>query len=301
MLVALGFALALLIVLLFGRGFWAIATSFGSKRKANIIPVKMIELQADRDRLRAEHAMMARKLELRLEEMKGRMTGQMAEVSRSRNRMQTLMEQLETSESNLADREREVMGLTAQVESYKSDIAKALTALNALAAEHSKKGLEINKLTKTISELQVDLREQSDLAARLKEEIKSSLRARATPIAAPTANGIGDRRIKKRISELTTIAAEMNESQIVKTENTNEPKVDLAPILSSSLDTDLGQDFDDIERRANALNRELKAIDNARDAKRDIPQLSLQPNKSTTKANIISLTQRIKAMQGDKS
>ena len=116
MLVALGFALALLMVLLFGRGFWAIATNFGARRKAKNIPIQMLELQADRDRLHAEHAIMARQLELRLEDIKARMTEQMAEVSRSRNRMQTLIEQLETSEATVANRDREIAGLMAQVE-----------------------------------------------------------------------------------------------------------------------------------------------------------------------------------------
>jgi hypothetical protein len=63
MLIGLGFALALVLVLLVGRGIWNMAMRLGARRHAKQIPTAMLELQADRDRLRAEHAMMSRKLE----------------------------------------------------------------------------------------------------------------------------------------------------------------------------------------------------------------------------------------------
>jgi myosin heavy subunit len=301
MLVALGFALALLVVLLFGRGFWALASNFGSRRKAKNVPVQMLELQADRDRLRAEHAIMARKLELRLEEIKARMTEQMAEVSRSRNRMQTLIEQLETSQVTVANRDGEIAGLKAQVETYQSDLETVSASLSNLSSDNNKKNLEITKLSQAVSEFKLELREKKKEAASLAEEAKANLRARTAAIAQPRETEIIDGNMQKRISELNSISLEMNETQRNDMHSSNEPVAKFMPFESSSLKSDLEYKIDDGESEANALNQELKAIDDALERKRSTLYPAPTPIKSPAKANIISLTQRIRALQSDKN
>ena len=87
MLVTLGFAVAALIALFLGRMIWSYALGLGKRRMQRSAPASMAELQADRDRLRAEYAMLARKLELRLDDLKTRLAEQTAEVSRNRNRI----------------------------------------------------------------------------------------------------------------------------------------------------------------------------------------------------------------------
>src|SRR5262249_23670962 len=95
MLLGLGFALAALISLFVGRGLWHYALRLGGLRTQRAAPSAMAELQADRDRLRAEYAMLSRKLELRLQDLKTRLAEQMAEVARSRNRIDTLISEVE--------------------------------------------------------------------------------------------------------------------------------------------------------------------------------------------------------------
>lgn len=299
MLVALGFALALLVVLLFGRGFWAIATSFGARRKVKNIPVEMLELQADRDRLRAEHAIMARKLELRLEEIKARMTEQMAEVSRSRNRMQTLIEQLETSEATVANRDGEIAALKAQVETYQSDLETVSASLSNLSSDNNKKNLEITKLNQAVSEFKLELREKKKEAAGLAEEAKSNLRVRTAAIAQSRETEITDGNMQKRISELNSISMEMNKTQLNNFQSSDQPVADIMPAAYSEVRPDSESEFIDAEREAQALTQELKSIDEARDRKRSSSYPAPTPVKPSAKANIISLTQRIKALQGD--
>ena len=299
MLVALGFALALLVVLLFGRGFWAVATSFGARRKVKNIPVEMLELQADRDRLRAEHAIMARKLELRLEEIKARMTEQMAEVSRSRNRVQTLIEQLESSEATVANRDGEIAGLKAQVETYQSELETVSASLKNLSSDNNKKNLEITKLSQAVSEFKLELREKKNEAARLAEEAKANLRARTAAIAQPRDSEIADGNMQKRISELNSISMEMNKTRRNNFQSSDQPAADIMPVANSEFKADAEIEFIDAEREAQALIQELKAIDEARDRKRSSSYPAPTPIKASAKANIISLTQRIKALQGD--
>ncbi len=304
MLVALGFALALLMVLLFGRGFWAIATSFGARRKVKNIPMEMLELQADRDRLRAEHAVMARKLELRLEEIKGRMTAQMAEVSRSRNRVQTSVEQLEASEATVAIRDSEITDLKAQVEAYKSDIETIKATLHTFTLDNNQKNLEIVRLSQSVAQLTQNLRDANITVVQPVADSTARLRARTAAIAQPIKPEIreaeiGEGGVQKRISQLASISMEMDETQHRDLQISTEPTLDTAPRENDQIKTELEYKFDNAEREVDTLDTELKAIDEALDRKRISPYPAPTPIKSSAKANIISLAQRIRSLQDE--
>ena len=86
----LGFAVAGLIALFLGRAAWRSGVRLGARRMARKVPGTVSELQTERDSMRAENAMMARKLEVRLGELKAKLAEQTAEVSRHRNRIEIL-------------------------------------------------------------------------------------------------------------------------------------------------------------------------------------------------------------------
>lgn len=298
MLVALGFVLALLLALLFGRGMWNVAIALGARRNAKNIPVQMLELQADRDRLRAEHAMMARKLELRLEDIKARMTEQMAEVSRSRNRVQSLIQQLETSEATLTIRDREVAALNSQVEAHKADLEAGASTLSQLTASNIGKDLEITKLTQSVSQLTLNLREKNGMVGRLNEELQSSLRINSMPPVIAQDPDKGELRIKRRIAELSSISAQMIDHQDGNVQNLNTPLMNMTQEVALSHQAMLSDKVADAEREAEAMTLELEALDSMLDRKPPPIYPAPTPIKPSAKANIISLTQRIKALQG---
>ena len=60
MLFALGFILAALIAMFLGRGLWNYGVKIGQRRMQKLSPLSITEVQADRDRLRAEYAPAAR-------------------------------------------------------------------------------------------------------------------------------------------------------------------------------------------------------------------------------------------------
>ena len=62
MLLILGFSIAAFLGLIAGRIAWKLAFRLGARHTQRNMPSNMIELQTDRDRMRAEHAMMAKKL-----------------------------------------------------------------------------------------------------------------------------------------------------------------------------------------------------------------------------------------------
>ena len=298
MLVALGFVLALLLALLFGRGMWNVAIALGARRNAKNIPVQMLELQADRDRLRAEHAMMARKLELRLEDIKARMTEQMAEVSRSRNRVQSLIQQLETSEATLTVRDREVAALNSQVEAHRADLEAGASTLSQLTASNIGKDLEITKLTQSVSQLTLNLREKNGMVGRLNEELQSSLRINSMPPVIAQDPDKGELRIKRRIAELSSISAQMIDHQDGNVQNLNTPLMNMTQEVALNHQAILSDKVADAEREAEAMTLELEALDSMLDRKPPPIYPAPTPIKPSAKANIISLTQRIKALQG---
>ena len=65
MYVALGFAAAALIALLLGRVVWTLAIGIGRRRAQRTAATPQVaQLQAERNQLRAEQAMLARKVEV---------------------------------------------------------------------------------------------------------------------------------------------------------------------------------------------------------------------------------------------
>ena len=118
LLIVLGFTLASLVALFMGRMIWTAAVKVGVRRMQRQVPSSLVGLQTERDRLRAEYAMLAQRLGARLEESKLRLAENMAEVSRHRNRIH----QMETSE---AARMAELRQLRTRVKELELSLADA--------------------------------------------------------------------------------------------------------------------------------------------------------------------------------
>ncbi|MGB7204401.1 MAG: hypothetical protein WBD37_02890 [Anderseniella sp.] len=123
MLVALGFVAALLVGLLLFRVVWSYALSLGKRRVEKRAPSAIAELKADRDRLKAEYAMQGRRLQLRLDDIKTRMTEQMAEASRNRNRIEQLAGEIRSRDELIAKKDSEITNLKSQTDALERELA----------------------------------------------------------------------------------------------------------------------------------------------------------------------------------
>ncbi|NNF78460.1 MAG: hypothetical protein HKN05_10570, partial [Rhizobiales bacterium] len=132
MLFALGFILAALIAMFLGRGLWNYGVKIGQRRMQKLSPLSITEVQADRDRLRAEYAVMTRKLELRLDDLKDRMAEQMAEVSRNKTRIEDLHAEIDERDQLLAERESESANLKAKFEPLETELAARTASIQQL-------------------------------------------------------------------------------------------------------------------------------------------------------------------------
>lgn len=205
LLIVLGFSLATVIGLFMGRLLWTAAVRVGARRMQRQVPSSLIGLQTERDRLRAEYAMLANRLGSRLEEAKLQLAEQTAEVSRHRNRLHDLEHgedgrkaELRQLKSRVTSLERALAESAAREEVLRRGLAEAEAKL--LKAK-KKKGYEpaprtpepapspagtdeaelrlrqrIDKLSKLAKQAEPDLEERLSQAERQTHDLEMELR-----------------------------------------------------------------------------------------------------------------------------
>jgi hypothetical protein len=103
MLLALGFLAASLLALLLASAFWSRAVRLTTARIKQSLPVSEQEIQADRDRLRAEYAIKVHKLETHLEQAKLARARQLVELNRRDASISTLETNIGALKSELEE------------------------------------------------------------------------------------------------------------------------------------------------------------------------------------------------------
>src|SRR3981189_188623 len=82
MYLAIGFLVSMLFGLMIVPLVHNRAVRLTTRRLEAVTPLSMAEIQADKDQLRAEFAMSTRRLEMSVEQMKAKTTGQLAEIGK---------------------------------------------------------------------------------------------------------------------------------------------------------------------------------------------------------------------------
>jgi SMC interacting uncharacterized protein involved in chromosome segregation len=206
MLVALGFAVAALIALFLGRFAWVFALGLGKQRMQRAAPTTIAELKSDRDRLRAEYAMLSRKLELRMTDLKTKLAEQMAEVSRNRNRIDHLISELRTRDKLLNERDNELQSLRIQLAPLETELTARTAAVQQLKEQLRSRDEEIQKLVLTLEKLRVELTERNRQIAAMKKEIADR---EATGAVLHPDSLTAQERLKKRIDDLTSLSRQI--------------------------------------------------------------------------------------------
>lgn len=225
MLVALGFAVAALIALFLGRIAWVFALSLGKKRMQRSTPTTIAELQSDRDRLRAEYAMLSRRLELRMSELKTKLAEQMAEVSRNRNRIDHLISELRARDKQLNERDTELQSLRVQLGPLEQELTARTASVQQLKEQLRSRDEEVQKLIHTLEKLRTELTERNRQIAAMKKDIAD--REATGALLHPDALS-AQARLKKRIEDLTSL------SQQIETQRRHlvHQKIELASLKS---------------------------------------------------------------------
>ena len=157
MYLSIGFLLACLISIAFMPLVHARATRLTVKRMEASIPMSMAEIQADRDRLRAQFAMAIRQLEISVGQLQAKTSSQAMEIGKKTaaiNRMRAELDsriaayiELEAREKALADQ------LHVSEEKYASEAATAKDLGRRLAIRES----EIDRMSRDFSNHQATI------------------------------------------------------------------------------------------------------------------------------------------------
>jgi chromosome segregation ATPase len=142
----LGFLTAGFVVLLIAPSVWRRAVSVTRQRVEAKLPMTLDEIRADKDSLRAEHAMALRKVEVQLKSAQEKLLTQAVELSRSREAQKAHV-------TDHADKDRTVSELEAARGSLREDIAKRDEQIKALAAQLVEAESMLEKRAQEIEEI----------------------------------------------------------------------------------------------------------------------------------------------------
>lgn len=306
MLVGLGFAIATLLALVVTRLAWKAALRLAARRSRRNQPAALLELQAERDRLRAEHAMMARKLELKLEDLKGRLAEQTAEITRNRNRVDTLREELAARDGAMNVHGGELAHLRQQLASLEDELAQRATALDLAHSQLHERDEAIARLGEQIKGLNAEVISRDQELA----ELRAGRDRAGGPVIDPGIVNAQDR-LTRRIEELTAMSREIaaQRAQLGQQPLDAPAPRDAGPTPEDELAgraRSLEQELAEAERESVALANELKRLDKAWAEKLEEADKAPAPppprNKPTASgaiANVVNLAARLRSLKSD--
>ena len=115
-------------------------------------PLSMAEIQADKDQLRAEFAMSTRRLEMSVEQLKNKSTGQLAELGKKNEVINRLKIELGEKAASIFALEARDKGIKDQLRATEDELEVKTSALRETERNLADKEAELAKLTAQLSE-----------------------------------------------------------------------------------------------------------------------------------------------------
>jgi chromosome segregation ATPase len=129
------------------------AVRLTQRRLADAIPVSMAEIQADKDHLRAEFALSARRLEMSVEQLKAKATAQLSDIARKTEAINLLKAELveKTAVTDELGAKAKILG--GKLTQVEQENLEKTTALEAIAQTIAAKDAEIANAANVIATL----------------------------------------------------------------------------------------------------------------------------------------------------
>ncbi len=173
MFFAIGFLVAsllglVLIPLVHGR-----AVRLTMKRLEAATPLSMAEIQADKDQLRAEFAMSTRRLELSVEQMKAKTTGQLAELGKKTDAINRLKIELGEKTAAIFSLEAREKALREQLHATEGEFSVKIASLREAERNLADKEAEMTKISADLDERSVTADSQRIEVVALRTQIEA--------------------------------------------------------------------------------------------------------------------------------
>lgn len=143
---ALGFLCAGFLALLVAPAIWRRAVALTRRRIEGALPLTLSEIQADKDRLRAEFAMSVRKLEMTIKTFREKSAEQLVEIGRSREALTALDDARVVQDQALADLRGANEALDVELRQRAEQVKTLSDKLAASERAATERSLEIERL-----------------------------------------------------------------------------------------------------------------------------------------------------------
>ena len=174
----LGFLCSGFLALMVAPAIWRRAVVLTRKRIEASTPLSLAELQADKDRMRAELAMTIRRLEMSVKSLREKSAAQTVELSRGREELKRLAGERDERSEGLSQHEAKAGELAAELESCRRQVqtlaaklAEAEQALEARARELDRAGRLCDEANFAASSRQIELVARESEVEKLSAEL----------------------------------------------------------------------------------------------------------------------------------
>ena len=155
MYLAIGFLVSMLFGLMIVPLVHNRAVRLTTKRMEAATPLSMAEIQADKDQLRAEFAMSARRLEMSVEQLKNKTTSQLAELGKKTDAINRMKVELGEKNATIFSLEAREKAVKEQLRATEEEFAAKTEALRNAEQALSEKQANLSRLNADLTDRSV--------------------------------------------------------------------------------------------------------------------------------------------------
>src|SRR6187200_2098689 len=152
MYVAIGFLVACMLIIGIIPVVHARAVRLTTRRLEAATPLSMAEIQADKDQLRAEFAMSTRRLEMSVDQLKNKSTGQLADLGKKNDVINRLKMELGEKAATIFALEARDRGIKDQLRATEDELAVKTNNLRETERNLADKEAELAKASASLTE-----------------------------------------------------------------------------------------------------------------------------------------------------
>ena len=223
MYLAIGFLVSMLCGLMIVPLVHNRAVRLTTRRLEAATPLSMAEIQADKDQLRAEFAMSARRLEMSVEQLKNRTTSQLADLGKKTDAINRMKIELGEKNATIFSLEAREKAVKEQLRATEEEHAAKTEALRLAEQALADKQNELGKLNNELNDrsMMADSRQVELVAVRTQiEELKNRVGDAEKEFATTQA------RLSQERGEFETATRELTEARS-RVENLSQRVTDL--------------------------------------------------------------------------
>ena len=291
MYLAIGFLVSMLLWLMIVPLVHNRAVRLTTRRMEAATPLSMAEIQADKDQLRAEFAMSARRLEMNVDQLKNKTTSQLAELGKKSDAINRMKIELGEKNATIFSLEAREKAVKEQLRATEEEFAAKTEALRTVEQALSDKQNELAKIHAELSDrsIMAQSRQVELVAVRTQiDELKQRVGEAERDFASTQA------RLAHEHAESETATRELNEAR-GRVENLSQRVTDLDRqlIIQVKEAEMLGSRVTDLEARLASQGKLL--------AERDYENRQLRQSSEAAQRLVEELRDELQASSGGKS